>query len=173
MDTESNRELRAILQLTYHIRYLIIIFHPFFFSVQFSSVAHSCLNLCDPMDCSMPGFPVHQQLPRVCSNSYPLSRWCYPTISFSLFTDCWWTANNLTRERNLCQGQVSKFLVIFKEAHSVRIWNLIETVGKQKHFSSSVAERVKCRPGAVGGHWQLCGKNLLQSNQQKKMLMQK
>ena len=32
---------------------------------QFSSVAHSCLTLCDPMDCSMPGFPVHHQLPEL------------------------------------------------------------------------------------------------------------
>ena len=31
--------------------------------VQFSSVAQSCLTLCDPMNCSMPGFPVHHQLP--------------------------------------------------------------------------------------------------------------
>ena len=30
---------------------------------QFSSVAQLCLTLCDPMDCSMPGFPVHHQLP--------------------------------------------------------------------------------------------------------------
>ena len=30
-------------------------------SVQFSSVSQSCLTLCDPMDCSMPGFPVHYQ----------------------------------------------------------------------------------------------------------------
>ena len=29
---------------------------------QFSSVTQSCLTLCDPMDCSMPGFPVHHQL---------------------------------------------------------------------------------------------------------------
>ena len=29
---------------------------------QFSSVAQSCLTLCDPMDCSMPGLPVHHQL---------------------------------------------------------------------------------------------------------------
>ena len=28
----------------------------------FSSVAQSCLTLCDPMDCSTPGFPVHHQL---------------------------------------------------------------------------------------------------------------
>ena len=29
---------------------------------QFSSVAQSCPTLCDPMDCSSPGFPVHHQL---------------------------------------------------------------------------------------------------------------
>ena len=31
-------------------------------SIQFSSVTQSCLTLCDPMDCSKPGFPVHLQL---------------------------------------------------------------------------------------------------------------
>ena len=31
-------------------------------SVQFSSVAQLCLTLCNPMDFSMPGFPVHHQL---------------------------------------------------------------------------------------------------------------
>jgi len=34
-------------------------------SVQFSSVPQSCPTLCDPMDCSTPGFPVHHQLPEV------------------------------------------------------------------------------------------------------------
>ena len=34
-------------------------------SVQFSSVAQSCPTLCNPMDCSMPGFPVHYQLPEL------------------------------------------------------------------------------------------------------------
>ena len=29
---------------------------------QFSSVAQSCLTLCDPMNRSTPGFPVHRQL---------------------------------------------------------------------------------------------------------------
>ena len=32
-------------------------------SVQFSSVAQSCLTLCDPMNRSTPGLPVHNQLP--------------------------------------------------------------------------------------------------------------
>ena len=32
-------------------------------SVQFSSVIQSCLTLCNPINCSMPGLPVHHQLP--------------------------------------------------------------------------------------------------------------
>ena len=35
---------------------------------QFSSVAQSCLTLCDPMNCSMPGFPVHHHLPELFQN---------------------------------------------------------------------------------------------------------
>ena len=31
--------------------------------LQFSSVAQLCLTLCDPVDCSTPGLPVHHQLP--------------------------------------------------------------------------------------------------------------
>ena len=30
--------------------------------IQFSSVTQSCPTLCDPMDCSTPGFPVHHKL---------------------------------------------------------------------------------------------------------------
>ena len=33
-----------------------------FSSVQFSSVAQSCLTICDPMNRSMPGLPVHNKL---------------------------------------------------------------------------------------------------------------
>ena len=33
--------------------------------IQFSSVAHLCPVFCDPMDCSMPGLPVHHQLPEL------------------------------------------------------------------------------------------------------------
>ena len=31
--------------------------------IQFSSVTQLCLTLCNPMDCSVPGLPVHHQLP--------------------------------------------------------------------------------------------------------------
>ena len=33
------------------------------YSVQFSSVTQSCLTLCDPVNHSTPGLPVHHQLP--------------------------------------------------------------------------------------------------------------
>ena len=52
--------------------------------VQFSSVTQSCLTLCYPMNCSTPGLPVHHQ-PRVYPNSCPLSWWCHPAISSSVF----------------------------------------------------------------------------------------
>ena len=32
-------------------------------NIQFSSVAQSCPTLCDPMNCSTPGLPVHHHLP--------------------------------------------------------------------------------------------------------------
>ena len=47
--------------------YLVSQTSPFFShllsSVQFSSVSQSCPTLCDPMNRSMPGLPVHHQLP--------------------------------------------------------------------------------------------------------------
>ena len=47
------------------------------------SVTKSCLTLCNPMDCTTPGSLVLHYLPEVCSDSCPLSWWCYPTISSS------------------------------------------------------------------------------------------
>ena len=53
-------------------------------SVQFSSVTQSCPALCDPMNHSTPGLPVHHQLLGVHPNPCPLSQWCHPTISSSV-----------------------------------------------------------------------------------------
>ena len=41
---------------------VVHIYNGIFSSVQFSSVTQSCLTLCDPMNCSTPGLPVHHQL---------------------------------------------------------------------------------------------------------------
>ena len=51
----------------------------------YCSVAQSCLTLCDPKDCSKPGFSVlHCPLDMNFSNSCSLSQWCHPTISSSV-----------------------------------------------------------------------------------------
>ena len=60
-------------------------------SVQFSSVAQLCLTLCDPMDCSTPGLPVHHQLLEFTQThvgdtiqpSHPLSSLAPPTFNLS------------------------------------------------------------------------------------------
>ena len=64
---------------------------------EFSSVQSlSCVTLCDPMDCSMPGFPVHHQLPEFTQThvhrvgdaiqpSHPLSFPSLPTFNLSQY----------------------------------------------------------------------------------------
>jgi len=56
---------------------------------ELSSVTQSCLTLCDPMNHSTPGLPP-SPTPGVHPNSCPSSRWCHPTISFSVvpFSSC-------------------------------------------------------------------------------------
>ena len=52
-----------------------IVYTKAFDCVQFfSSVTQSCPTLCDPMDCSMPGFPVHHQLLALAQTHVPSSR---------------------------------------------------------------------------------------------------
>ena len=63
-------------------------------TVQFSSVTRSCLTLCDPMTCSIPGLPVHNHLPEYTQThvhwvgnaiqpSHPLLSPCPPALNLS------------------------------------------------------------------------------------------
>ena len=52
--------------------------------LQFSSVARSCLTLCDPNELQHASLPCPSPTPRIYSNSCPLSRWCHSTISSSV-----------------------------------------------------------------------------------------
>ena len=51
-------------------------------SVQCSSDAQLCLTLCNPIHCSIPGLPVHHQLPEFTQTQS--IKWCHPTISSSV-----------------------------------------------------------------------------------------
>ena len=63
-------------------------------TVQFGSVTQLCLTLCDPMDCSTPGLPVHHQHPELTQThvhrvgdaiqpSHPLSSPSPPALNLS------------------------------------------------------------------------------------------
>ena len=56
---QSKELSRAFSNTTVQTHQFFGIFSIQFSSVQFISVAQSCLTLCDPLDCSMPGLPVH------------------------------------------------------------------------------------------------------------------
>ena len=60
-------------------------------SVQFSSVAHSCPTLWDPINYSTPGLPCPTPTPGVHPNPCHLSLWCHPTTSSSVipFSSCY------------------------------------------------------------------------------------
>ena len=79
----------------------------FFSSVQFSSVAQSCLTLCDPIDSKRhTRLPCPSPTPRACSNSCPSSQWCHLTISSSVipFSSClqFFPASVFSNESVLC-----------------------------------------------------------------------
>ena len=56
---------------------------------QFNSVAQSYLTLCDPMDCSTPGFPVHHQLPELAqTHVHRVVNAIQPSDPLSSFSSC-------------------------------------------------------------------------------------
>ena len=99
----------------------------------FSSVAQSCLTLCEPMDCSMPGFPVHHQLLKlaqthvhqvgdVIQSSHPLSSPSPPAF-------------------NLSQNQV------FSNESVLRIrwpkyWNFSFSISPSNEYSGLISSRI-------------------------------
>ena len=80
---------------------------------QFSSVTQSCLTLCDPMDCSTPGFPVHHQLPELAkTHVHWVSDAIQPSHPLSVPSPL---AFNLSQHQGLCKWvsslhQVAKVL---------------------------------------------------------------
>ena len=92
----------------------------YIYMYKFSSVTQSCLSLCDPMDCSMPGFPVYHQLPELAQThvrqvsdalqpSHPLSSPSPPAF-------------NLTQHLGLFQWvswNVYIYLILHQIAHKI------------------------------------------------------
>ena len=119
-----------------------------------SSVAQSCPTLCDPMHCSMPGFPVHHQLPELAQTcvhwvgdtiqpSYPLSS---PSPAFSLSQNQglfqWVSSSHQVAKVLVLQHQ--SFQWIFSSDYSVFIsfridwFDLLEVQGALKRIFFSI-----------------------------------
>ena len=125
--------------------------------IQFSSVARSCLTLCDPTDCSMPGLPVHHQVPEFIQShvhwvgdaiqlSHPLLSPSLPTL-------------NLSQHQGLFQWvssshQVAKVLEFELQHHSFQSMNIqdwsplgwngwisLQSKGFSKVFSSTIVQK--------------------------------
>ena len=86
-------------------------------SVWFSSVAQSYLTLCDPMNCSTPGLPVHHQLPEFTEThvhrvsdaiqpSHPLSSPSPPAPNPSQHQSLFQRINSLRQEAKVLEFQL-------------------------------------------------------------------
>ena len=84
----------CILCLLFSFSFFLLILKLILFCFQFSSVAQLCPTLCDPIDCSTSGFPVHHQLLELVQTrvhhisdaiqpSHPLSSPSPPTFNLS------------------------------------------------------------------------------------------
>ena len=74
-------------------------------SITFSSVGQSCLTLCDPMNCSTPGLPVHHQLTEFTqTHVHPVGDAIQPShpLSFSILPSIFPSIRVFSNESTLC-----------------------------------------------------------------------
>ena len=94
---------------------------------QFSSVAQSCLTLCNPMYCSMPGSPVHHQLLELAQThihrgddaiqpSHPLLSPSPPALNFSQHQGLFQRVSSLHQVAKALEFQHQSFQWIFRTA---------------------------------------------------------
>ena len=98
---------------------------------QSSSVAQSCLTLCNPMDCSTPGFPVHQ------------SRSLLKLVSIELVMP----SNCLVLCRPLLLPSVFPSIRVFSSESGLHIrWpkNWSFSISPSNEYSGSISFRIDC-----------------------------
>ena len=94
-------------------------------SAQFSSVIQSCPTLCDPMDCSMPGLPIHHQLPEPTQThvhrvsdaiqpSHPLSSPSPPAFNLSEHLGLFQLVSSLHQVATVLEFKPQSFQQIFR-----------------------------------------------------------
>ena len=123
---------------------------------QFSSVAQSCLTLCNPMECSTPGFPVYHQLPELTQThvhrvsdaiqpSHPLQSPLLPPSMFpsirvfsneSVLCTRWpkyWSFSFSISPSNVCSGLISFRWTGWLSLQSKGLLRVFSNTTVQKH----------------------------------------
>ena len=90
------------------------------FIIQFSSVAQSCPTLCNPMNCSTPGLPVHHQLPEFTqTHAHRISdaiQPSHPVVPFSSYPQSLPASDSFPMSQLFAWGgQSMKWLSFFKK----------------------------------------------------------
>ena len=124
---------------------------------QFSSVAQSSLTLCIPMDCSMPGLPVHYQLPelaqthvhQVCDAINHLVL-CCPLLLPSIFTNIRVFSNESVLSIRWPKDWSFSFYINPSNEHpgliSFRMdwWISLQSKGLSRVFSNTTVQKHQC-----------------------------
>ena len=123
-----------------------------YYLVQFSSVTQSCSALSDPMNCSMPGFPVHHQLLELAQihvhhegdaiqPSHPLSSPSSPALNLSQHQSLFKWVSSSHQEANVLEFQLQHqyfqwtFRTDFQSKGFSRVFSNT-TVQKHQFFSA-------------------------------------
>ena len=133
------------------------VLNPFYHSliVPFNSVAQLYLNLCDPMECSTPGLPVHHQLPEFIQThvhwvgdaiqpSHPLWSLSRPSFNLSQHQGLFKWVSSLHQVAKVLEFQHQSFLWIFRMISFRMDWlDLLAVQGTLKnllqHYSSKAS----------------------------------
>ena len=119
-----------------------------FLELQFSSVAQSCPTLCDPMNHSMPGLPVHHQLPEFTQTrvhrvsdaiqpSHPLSSPSPPAPSPSQHQSLFQWVNSSHEVAKSFLPKKSPGLIFFRMAG----WISLQSKGLSRVFSNTTVQK--------------------------------
>ena len=128
--------------------------------LQFCSIPQSCLTLCNPRNCSMPGFPVHHQLPKLAqTHVHPVGdaiRPSHPLLSPSP------PAFNLSQHQGLFQWVSSSH-------QGAKYWSFNFSISPSNEYSGLISFRMDwLYPLAVQGIL----KSLLQHHSSKASILQ-
>ena len=123
-------------------------------SIQSSSVTQSCLTLCDSMDCSLPGLPVHYQLLELTQThvhrvgdaiqpSHPLSSPSPPTFSLSQHQGLFQWVSSLHQVAKVLEFPASVLPMNIQDGFPLGWTGLIylQTKGLSRVFSSTTVQK--------------------------------